>query len=150
MRWLAWLRFFPIMRLTFVRFSVVALFGEAFYFVVYGLVLQVTDQTAISLAIAGGLCILLNAYIHSQVTFRVNFTWRLLLGYLQIQFVGFAIAFLLGLLLDRIGAEKWVIALLTYAIWATISFFLTKILYQSGGNKAKFSILNPEAKHLEL
>jgi putative flippase GtrA len=138
------LQAFPIIRFTFIRFGLVSLLGETIYFLLYGLVLKFTDNTSTSLAIAGGICILLNAYTHSRVTFRVKFTWRLLLGYLQIQLLGFAIAFLIGLFLDRMGTNKWVIALLTYAFWATISYLLSKILYRSEGRKARVAHINPE------
>jgi len=121
-----WLQSFPVIKFIFIRFGLVALFGEALYFLLYGLVLNFTNNTSTSLAIAGGICILSNAYTHSRVTFRVKFTWRLLLGYLQIQLLGFAVAFLIGLLLDKIGTNKWVIALVTYAFWAIISYLLTK------------------------
>jgi hypothetical protein len=147
MRWGACFGLLSVLRLTFIRFGIVALLGEVIYFILYGLVLKITDQTAISLALAGGFCILLNSYTHSQITFRVNFTWRLLFGYLQIQFLGFAIAFLLGLLLDKIGADKWVIALLTYAIWAAISFFLTKTLYQSERKKERLCSLRTKPRN---
>lgn len=136
-------RSLPFIRFTFIRFGLVTLFGEAIYFIFYGLVLNFTTSTVISLAIAGGICILLNSFNHSRVTFRVKFTRRLFIGYLQIQLFGFVIAFLIGLLLDEIGANKWVISLVTYALWAIISYVLTRILYQSRGGKLGLSPVTP-------
>lgn len=126
-----------LLRLTVVRFGLVALFGEALYFLLYGLLLSLTDSTSITLAIAGGACILINAYIHSCVTFRVKFSWKLLFGYLQIQLVGFVLAFFIGLALERAGTDKWLIALITYAFWAGLSFILTKIVYRSGESRSE-------------
>jgi putative flippase GtrA len=133
------LRFFPLNRFTFIRFGLVSLFGEAIYFLLYGLVLYFSSSTSISLAIAGGICVLLNAYGHSRVTFRVRFTKILLFGYLLIQILGFGIAFLIGLVLDGFGTNKWVIALVTYACWAIVSYLLSKILYRSEARKQKLS-----------
>ena len=129
-------------RFTVVRFGLVALFGEALYFLLYGLLLSVTNSTSMTLAIAGGICILVNAYIHSRVTFRVQFSWKLLLGYLQIQLVGFVLAFFIGLALERAGTDKWFIALITYIIWAGLSFILTKIVYRSGESRSAVYSLN--------
>ena len=123
-------------RFTVVRFGLVALFGEAIYFFLYGLLLSVTNSTSMTLAIAGGICILVNAYIHSCVTFRVKLSWKLLLGYLQIQLVGFVLAFFIGLALERAGTDKWFIALITYIIWAGLSFILTKTVYRSGESRS--------------
>jgi len=124
-----------LLRFTVVRFGLVALFGEALYFLLYGLLLSLTDSTATTLAIAGGICIIVNAYIHSCITFRVRFSWKLLIGYLQIQLVGFVLAFFIGLALERVGTDKWLIALVTYIFWAGLSFLLTKILYRSGESR---------------
>jgi len=143
MKWSARLQSFPIVRFTFIRFGLVALLGESVYFILYGLMVKLTNHLPTSLAIAGGICIVLNAYTHSRITFRVNFTWRLLFGYLQIQLLGFALAFLLGLFLERLGTNKWMIALLTYASWAIISYLLSKVLYRSEGRKTRPSQLHP-------
>jgi putative flippase GtrA len=121
-----------LLRFTVVRFGLVALFGETLYFILYGLVLSLTDSTSRALAIAGGICLLVNAYIHSCITFRVRFSWKLLLGYFQIQLAGFVMAFLIGLALERAGTDKWFIALITYLSWAGLSFFLTNTLYRNG------------------
>lgn len=125
-----------LLRFTVVRFGLVALFGEALYFLLYGLLLFLTDSTSTALAVAGGICIIVNAYIHSCITFRVKFSWKLLIGYLQIQLVGFVLAFFIGLALERAGTDKWLIALVTYIFWAGLSFLLTKILYRSGESRS--------------
>jgi hypothetical protein len=130
-----WSRPVSLFRFTFVRFGVVALFGEGIYFLLYGFLIQLTNSTSKTLAIAGGICILLNAYIHSRITFAVNFTWRLLLGYLQIQLIGFGLAFVIGLILEAVHAGKWIIALVTYALWSCASYILTRVLYRAEGNR---------------
>lgn len=117
--------------LTIVRFSIVALFGEAFYFLLYWIVLSLTQSTSKTLAIAGGICVILNAYIHSRVTFRVAFNRKLLFGYILIQLLGYLVAMICGIAMDYVHANKWLIALATYLIWATMSYVLSKKLYTS-------------------
>ena len=129
------LRQIPFLRFTVVRFGIVALLGEGLYFLLYGLFLTLTGSTSSTLALAGGLCILVNAYSHSRITFRVRFGKRLLLGYMQIQLFGFALAFFSGLALEQAGAGKWWIALITYALWSTASFILTRMLYRTQGDR---------------
>lgn len=136
------LRQLPLLRFTVVRFGIVALLGEGLYFLLYGLFLTLTGSTSSTLALAGGICILVNAYSHSRITFRVRFSKRLLLGYLQIQFFGFVLAFLSGLALEQAGTGKWLIALITYALWSTASFILTKVLYSAQGDRPKSDCAN--------
>jgi putative flippase GtrA len=138
------LRFFPLNRFTFIRFGLVSLFGEAIYFLLYGVVLYLSSSTSTSLAIAGGLCVLLNAYNHSRVTFRVQFTRNLFFGYFLIQLLGFGIAFLIGLVLDGFGTNKWVIALVTYGCWAIVSYLLSKLLYRSEARKQRLALTPTE------
>ncbi|MEY4353598.1 MAG: hypothetical protein RLZZ609_1839 [Cyanobacteriota bacterium] len=125
----------PLFRFTVVRFGIVGLLGELLYFLLYGIFLGLTNHTATTLALAGGICILVNAYSHSRITFRVKFSWRLMLGYLQIQLLGFGLAFISGLALEKLGTGKWLIALLTYTLWTVTSYFLTSTLYQKEGGR---------------
>ena len=125
----------PVLSFTVMRFGLVALLGECLYFLLYGLFLTLTGSTSATLSLAGGICILVNAYSHSRITFNVQFSKRLLLGYMQIQLFGFALAFLGGLTLERAGTGKWWIALITYGLWSTASFILTRLLYKSPGER---------------
>jgi putative flippase GtrA len=136
------MRTIPLLRFTVVRFGVVALLGEGLYFLLYGLFLSLTGSTSSTLAIAGGICILVNAYSHSRLTFQVRFSRRLLLGYIQIQLFGFVLAFFSGLALERAGTGKWWIALITYALWSTASFILTRVLYRSQGEPPSSDLAN--------
>lgn len=129
-------------RLTLVRFGMVSLMSELVYFCLYGFFLPLTGSTAATLAIAGGVCSIVAAYSHSRVTFRVPFGRRLLFGYLQIQLLGFLLAFAGGLALEKWGANKWMIGILTYAFWSITSFCLTKILYSSW-QKSKTPVQHP-------
>jgi putative flippase GtrA len=137
------LRQIPLLRFTVVRFGIVGLLGEGLYFLLYGLFLTLTGSTSSSLALAGGLCILVNAYSHSRITFRVRFSKRLLLGYLQIQLFGFGLGFLSGLALEQAGTGKWWIALITYALWSTASFILTRVLYRAQSDLPKTDHTKP-------
>ncbi|WP_254944155.1 hypothetical protein [Cyanobium sp. AMD-g] len=136
------MRKIPLLRFTVVRFGIVALLGEGLYFLLYGLFLTLTGSTSATLALAGGLCILVNAYSHSRLTFRVRFSKRLLLGYMQIQLFGFGLAFFSGLALEQAGTGKWWIALITYALWSTASFILTRVLYRSQANSPTSDLAN--------
>ncbi len=137
------LRQIPLLRFTVVRFGIVSLLGEGLYFLLYGLFLTLTGSTSSTLALAGGLCILVNAYSHSRITFRVRFSKRLLMGYLLIQLFGFGLAFLSGLALEQAGTGKWWIALITYVLWSTASFILTRVLYRAKSDRPKSDHTNP-------
>ena len=137
------MRRLPFLRFTLVRFGIVGLLGEGLYFLLYGLFISLTGSTSSSLALAGGICILVNAYSHSRITFRVRFSGRLLLGYVQIQFLGFGLAFLSGLALEYAGTSKWLIALITYLLWSVASFLLTRLLYGDQSARPKLDRANP-------
>jgi putative flippase GtrA len=120
-------------RYTIVRFGVVGLFSEALFFIIYGIVLSLSrSNTSLALGIAGGICILVNSYAHSRVTFRVRFGYRLLIGYFLIQLVGYATAFALGIALEKVNADSWIIAIVTYSVWTVLSFLLTRSLFLEG------------------
>jgi putative flippase GtrA len=118
-------------RLTFFRFCLVSLGNEGLYFILYWLALQLTRDTTVTLAIAGSICIAVNAYTHARITFRVRFHWRLLLGYLQIQILCFALSFVVGILAKNAKASEFLIAFLTYTFWALLSFLLSRSLFQN-------------------
>lgn len=120
-----------LLRLTAFRFGLVGLVGEALYFILYGLVYSYTKNNTAALALSGGTCVAINAYVHARFTFRVKFNWWLLWNYLIIQLTGFVLAFIIGLLLEKAGAEAWLIALLTYVVWAGLSFLLTRAVYRT-------------------
>lgn len=121
-----------LLRLTAFRFGLVGLAGEALYFIIYGLVYKSSNNNATALTSAGATCIAINAYSHSRFTFRVKFSWSLLLGYMLIQLAGFSLAFFIGLALEQASSRPWVIAMLTYIAWAGLSFLLTRAVYRSG------------------
>lgn len=120
-----------ILRLTAVRFGLVGLAGEALYFILYGLVYTFTRNNTAALAFSGGVCIAVNSYSHARFTFRVRFSWGLLWRYLLIQLIGFSLAFFIGLVLEQAGTQAWLIALLSYVIWAGLSFLLTRAVYRN-------------------
>jgi len=122
-----------LLRYTIVRFGVVGLLSEALFFIIYGIVLSLSrNNTSLALGIAGGICILVNSYAHSRVTFRVRFRYRLLIGYFLIQLVGYATAFALGIALEKKNMDSWLIAIITYTVWTVLSFLLTRSLFVEG------------------
>lgn len=120
-----------LLRLSAFRFGLVGLAGEALYFILYGLVYQISKNNTAALAFSGGICLAVNAYVHARFTFRIRFSWGLLFNYLLIQLIGFLFAFIIGLALDQAKADVWLIAFLTYVIWAGLSFLLTQALYRA-------------------
>jgi putative flippase GtrA len=122
-------------RLTVVRFGLVSLANEGLYFILYWLAYQLTKNTTATLAIAGGICVLVNGYTHARVTFQVRFHLRLLLGYLQVQLLCFGLSFLVGMLAKNAGAGEVLIAFLTYTFWALCSYFLSRRLFRSSPAK---------------
>lgn len=134
-------RFRSLFRFTATRFIIVSLIGESVYFLLYGLIFILSGSTSVSLLTAGGFCVALNAYNHSRITFKVRFEWQLLVGYLAIQLVGFLLAFGTGLWLEHIATNQWMIPLITYLIWALVSYLCTKALYR--GTFAKLRMLPP-------
>ncbi len=109
----------------------VALAGEALYFILYGLVYHFTTNNTAALTSSGGICIALNSYMHARFTFKLSFGWGLLWSYLLIQLTGFLFAFYIGLALEKAGAEPWMISFLTYVVWAGLSFLLTRAVYRT-------------------
>jgi putative flippase GtrA len=126
-------------RLLIVRFGLVSLANEGLYFILYWLFLRLTGNTITTLAIAGSICILVNAYTHARITFRVRLHWRLLLGYIQIQLIGFSLSFLAGMLAKNAGVSDLLIAFLTYTLWALCSFLLTRRLFHGPQPSTDFS-----------
>lgn len=133
------LKYIPsLFRFTVVRFGLVGLISEALFFIIYGTIISLSSSnSSLALGIAGGVCILVNSYAHSRVTFRVSFRYRLLAGYLLIQLAGYGIAFALGIALARIKMNSWLIAIITYTVWTVLSFLLTRSLFLKGGNPHK-------------
>ncbi|MFY7695312.1 MAG: hypothetical protein ACOVQK_03125, partial [Cyanobium sp.] len=53
-----------------------------------------------------------------------------------IQVVGLLISFPIGVALKRLDTGKWLIAIITYTLWAGISFVLTRVLYEKKSLKS--------------
>lgn len=122
-----------LLRTTIIRFGVVGLFSEFLFFIIYGIILYLSrSNTSLALGIAGGICIFVNSYAHSRITFRVRFRYRLLIGYFLIQLVGYATAFALGIALEKVNTDSWLIAIITYSLWTVLSFLLTRSLFVEG------------------
>lgn len=123
-------RFISLFKFTLLRYSLVSLAGECLYFILYGIFWAFTKNTSQTLAMSGGICVIFNAYVHSKLTFNVTFSRKLLFGYTLIQLFGYLVAMVLGIAMDSVRAENWLIALVTYIVWAIISYTFTKRLYR--------------------
>ena len=109
-----------------VRFLLVGGFGEVVYLGLYGLVWQASGQVTMAIAIAGGICLVLNAVLHARISFRVRFHPALLLRYLLIQLLCLLLSLLAGWGLERLGTSAWAVAMLTLVLWSSTSFLLTR------------------------
>jgi putative flippase GtrA len=125
-----------LLRSALFRFGLVGLISEVLFFIIYGIILSVSsNNTSLALAIAGVVCIVINSYAHSRVTFRVRFHFRLLVGYLVIQLTGYAVAYAIGIELERLRIDSWIIAIIAYSVWTALSFILTQTLFLKGKGK---------------
>ncbi|MCP9873288.1 GtrA family protein [Synechococcus sp. Tobar12-5m-g] len=111
---------------SLVRFLLVGGFGEALYLALYGLVWRASGRVTTAIAIAGGICLVLNAVLHARISFRVRFHPALLLRYTMIQLLCLLLSLLAGWGLERFGTNAWAVAMLTLVIWSGTSFLLTR------------------------
>ncbi len=111
---------------SLVRFLLVGGFGELLYLALYALVWQASGQATSAIAVAGGICLVLNAVLHARISFRVRFRAALLVQYVLIQLLGLLLSLLAGWALQRLGTPPWAVALLTLVLWSGLSFLLSR------------------------
>ncbi len=116
-----------------VRFLLVGGCGELLYLLVFWAMTR-TGATAVqSIAVAGGLCLVVNAVLHARISFRVRFRWPLLVAYLGVQLIGLPLGLLVGWGLERLAVPPLWIALVSMAVWSVTSFLLTRRTYRRAG-----------------
>jgi putative flippase GtrA len=113
-----------------VRFVLVGGCGELLYLALFALVSLAGGSATASVAIAGGISLVLNAVLHARYSFRVPFRLALLGRYAAIQLgcLGLSLAAAWGL--QRLGMDRLAIALITMVLWAATSFVLTSLSYR--------------------
>lgn len=109
-----------------VRFLLVGGFGELLYLGLYALIWRASGHATTAIAIAGGICLVVNAVLHARISFRVRFHLTLLLRYVVIQLLCLLLSLVAGWGLGRLGATPWAVALLTLVLWSGTSFVLTR------------------------
>ncbi|WP_411871676.1 GtrA family protein [Vulcanococcus limneticus] len=112
------------------RFLLVGALGELLYLALYALGWRLTGQATLAIALAGGVCLLVNAVLHARVSFRVPFRRGLMVRYAAIQ--GFCLALSLGLgaLLQAGGAGPVAVGLISLVVWSGCSFLLTRAAFR--------------------
>jgi putative flippase GtrA len=109
-----------------IRFLLVGACGEVVYLALYALASRAGLGTLAAISLAGGVCLLLNAYLHARISFRVRYRWSLLRDYLAVQLLCLALALGVGALLERQGTAQSLIAVATLVLWGGTSFLLTR------------------------
>ena len=114
------------------RFLLVGALGELIYLALFAIASRAGLTTLVAITLAGGICTVLNGFLHARISFRVRFHWSLLRDYLAVQLLCLAMALGAGALLERVGREPAVIAVATLVLWAGASFLLTRWRYLQG------------------
>lgn len=117
-------------RLEAVRFFVVGGFGELLYLGLFALVNVAGGSSLVAVAVAGGVCLLVNAVLHARFSFRVRFHRGLLARYAAIQLLGFVVSLAAARVLQELGMGAPVIAVATVLLWAGTSYGLTRRSYR--------------------
>lgn len=122
---------------SLLRFLLVGGIGELLYLGLYALIWRWSGERAVlAIAIAGGLCLLINAVLHARVSFRVAFRGALLLRYLLIQAICLGLSLALGALLQRLALNGLLIGVCSGLVWTLTSFLLTRRAFAGAGLRA--------------
>jgi len=116
-----------------VRFLLVGGCGELLYLALFALVSLAGGSAIATVAIAGAICLVLNAVLHARYSFRVPFRLALLGRYALIQLGCLGLSLAAAGALQRLAFDRAAIALITMVLWAATSFLLTRLSYRSAG-----------------
>ncbi len=116
-----------------VRFLLVGGCGELLYLALFALVSLAGGSATAAVAIAGAICLVLNAVLHARYSFRVPFRLALLGRYALIQLGCLGLSLAAAGALQRLAFNRAAIALITMVLWAASSFLLTRLSYRSAG-----------------
>jgi hypothetical protein len=103
--------------------------NQVLYLMLYGLPLSLGATAEVGLTIAGLICIVVNAYKHARISFRVRFSGFLLISYIAIQMVCFLLSFLMGMMAAHARIPNAWVGLITLIFWMLLSFLLTNLVY---------------------
>ena len=108
------------------RFLLVGALGELTYLALFAIASRAGLTTLVAITLAGGICTVLNGFLHARISFRVRFHWRLLRDYLAVQLLCLSLVLGVASLMERVGSKPSVIAVATMVLWAGASFLLTR------------------------
>ncbi len=114
-----------------VRFLLVGGCGELLYLALFALVSQAGGSATAAVAVAGAICLVLNAVLHARYSFRVPFRLALLGRYAAIQLICLGLSLAAAGGLQHLAIDRFAIALITLVQWAATSFLLTRLSYRS-------------------
>jgi putative flippase GtrA len=112
------------------RFVVVGALGEITYLILFLSASQQGTSPGQAVAIAGSICILINAELHARFSFRSRNSLGKMLGYAGIQLICLLLSALLAQLLGALGNDNWLIGLTTSISWTLVSFVMTRRLHK--------------------
>ena len=115
---------------SLLRFVVVGVFGEILYLLLFALAIRAGLNSLVALAIAGGICLVLNAVLHASISFRVRFRMSLLFEYLLIQLFCLLLSLAFGWMLQWLKTPSLGIGVTTLLLWSGTSFLLTRQRFQ--------------------
>lgn len=113
------------------RFLLVGACGELLYLAIVLGASRHGLAASQAVALAGVVCMLVNAELHARVSFQSRNSLAKTARYCLIQGVCLLISALLAQLLSALGSGSWLIALTTAGSWASLSFLLTRRLHHA-------------------
>jgi putative flippase GtrA len=115
---------------SLLRFILVGGLGEGLYLLLYSLAVRAGSSSLIAISVAGSTCLVVNAFLHARISFRLDFRWRMLAGYALIQGFCLILTLTLGWILDNRGASTAGVGLASLLFWSCLSFLLTRFFYR--------------------
>jgi len=122
-----------LLRHSLLRFILVGGLGEGLYLLLYSLAVRAGSSSLIAISLAGSTCLVLNAFLHARISFRLDFRWRMLGEYASIQTFCLILVLILGWLLDNRGVSTAAVGLASLLVWSSLSFLLTRFCYRRAG-----------------
>jgi len=120
---------------TKIRFVVIGGLGELLYLGLFSFMLHWGLVPSLAVAAAGSICLAMNAYLHTRVSFRVPFRRSLLASYAAVQAACLAIAVTTSQLLGMLKVNGMAIGVISTLAWMLSSFILTRYSYQRGNTR---------------
>lgn len=118
-----------LLRHSLLRFILVGGLGEGLYLLLYSLAVGVAGSSLIAISVAGTTCLVVNAFLHARISFRLDFRWRMLFSYTLIQGFCLFLTLTLGWILDHHRVSATGVGWASLLFWSSLSFLLTRFFY---------------------